>query len=68
MFCVEYFNKHPQCCTERLLTLGFRVAQDLENLSVDGVLAESPHDIPALAEADLAIARAVEQEESLFEL
>lgn len=50
------------------LTFWLGVAQDLEDLSVDGVLAEGPHDVTTLAVADLPIARPVKQQEGLLEL
>ena len=50
------------------LTVRLGVPQDLEDLCVDRVLPQCPHDVPTLAVADLPIARPVKQQEGLLEL
>lgn len=51
-----------------MLTITLGVPQDLQHLSVGGVLAQGPHHVPTLAVEDLAIAGTVKQLERLLEL
>lgn len=52
----------------KLLTVTLRVPQDLEHLSIGGVLAQGPHHVPTLAVQDLAITYSVKQLKGLLEL
>lgn len=53
---------------EGRLTFRLGLAQDTQHLGVGGVLAQSPHHVPTLAELDLAIPYSVIQFEGLLEL
>jgi hypothetical protein len=51
----------------RMLTITLGVPEDLEHLSIGGVLAQGSHHIPTLAVQDLAITCSVKQLEGLLE-
>lgn len=52
----------------RLLTVGGGVAQNLCNVLVGGVLAQSAHDVSNLVEGHLAVTDSVKETESLLEV